>query len=65
MQRFVLAFVIVAAAAAAVGIVISRVARAFDASGASEAAAARTPMQKVSFFLLLCLIVYVAMSGAS
>ncbi|NNL35396.1 MAG: hypothetical protein HKP29_09200 [Silicimonas sp.] len=65
MQRLVLAVVLVAVAAAAVGFVISRVARAFDGPDENRAVEARNPMQKISFFLLLCLILYVAMSGAS
>ena len=65
MQRLVLAIVLVAVAAAVVGFIISRLAKAFDGPGDSGDAAARNPMQKISFFLLLCLIIYVAMSGAS
>ncbi|NND41823.1 MAG: hypothetical protein HKO04_07075 [Silicimonas sp.] len=65
MQRLVLAVVLVAVAAAAVGFVISRVSRAFDGPDENGAVETRNPMQKISFFLLLCLILYVAMSGAS
>lgn len=64
MQRFVLALVFAAAIAAVVAFVLSRASRAVQQGDLSGAITRRTSMQKVSFFLLICLMVYVSLSGA-
>jgi hypothetical protein len=65
MQRLILAILLVALAAAALAFVASRIARAVSPSDGSSPVATRSSMQKIAFFLLLCLIIYVSMSGAS
>lgn len=65
MQRLVLAVLFVTLAVAFVAYVAGRFSRRDDASAAGSAVATGGTMQKVSFFLLLCLMIYVAMNGAS
>ena len=66
MQRFVLAVLVLAIAFALITVVLRGVARYFDSDefdGEGGARATRGTMQKISFFLLLILMAYVAMSG--
>jgi hypothetical protein len=68
MQRFVLAVLVLAIAFALIIVVLRGIARFFDAEQIDGQGGARVKegaMQKISFFLLLILMVYVAMSGAS
>lgn len=65
MQRVVLAAVFIAAVVA-IGAMLARgAARVFEVDGASSANKAGANMQKVAFFLLLALMGYAIMSGAS
>ncbi len=68
MQRFVLAVLVLAIAVALIAVVLRGAARFFendhiDTDGGVRAT--RGTMQKISFFLLLILMAYVAMSGTS
>lgn len=68
MQRFVLAVLVLAIAFALITVVLRGVARFFEddqIDGQDGAQATRGNMQKISFFLLLILMAYVAMSGTS
>ncbi len=68
MQRFVLAVLVLAIAFALITVVLRGVARFFEndqIDGHDGAQATRGGMQKISFFLLLILMAYVAMSGTS
>ena len=65
MQRLVLAILIVALGALLIAFVASRIARLVSPPDGSAPVATRSAMEKVSFFLLICLMVYVSMSGAS
>ena len=68
MQRFVLAVLVLATAFALITVVLRGVARYFEddyTDGPNGARATRGTMQKISFFLLLILMAYVAMSGTS
>lgn len=65
MQRLVLAVLLVALAAAVVAFAASRIARAVNPPEGTAVVGGRSSMQKIAFFLLLCLMIYVSMSGAS
>ena len=68
MQRFVLAVLVLAIAFALITVVLRGAARFFEndqIDGLEGARATRGSMQKISFFLLLILMAYVAMSGNS
>lgn len=65
MQRLVLVLVLIAAIAAIVTIAARAIRRISEDPGGTSAAQAGGAMQKLSFFLLLCLILYVSLSGAS
>ena len=65
MQRLALTVLVVAIAAAVIALLTRSVARSFEQRGGVSAMTAGGMMQKVSFFLLLCLIIYVSISGAS
>lgn len=65
MQRFVLALLFVTLAATAVAYLVGRFSRANNTAVERDAALTGSTMQRISFFLLLCLMVYAVMSGAS
>ena len=68
MQRFVLAVIVLAIAFALIIVVLRSIARFFDADAVGGQGGAQikgSAMQKISFFLLLILMAYVAMSGTS
>lgn len=65
MPRLFLAILIVASAALAIAFVASRAARLFASNETEGLINSRSSMQKLSFFLLLCLMIYVSFSGAS
>ena len=65
MQRIVLAALFVAAIVAIGAIVARGLARYFEAAGPVPAQKSGNNMQKVAFFLLLVLMGYAIMSGAS
>lgn len=64
MQRFVLAALFVAIVIAIGAIVLKGATRVFEGDTAMSSRMSGTPMQKVAFFLLLALMIYVSMSGA-
>ncbi len=63
MQRLVVAFLLVAVVVALGFALISVFRRASTAPG--DAVSTVSPMQRISFFLLSALIVYVAVAGAN
>lgn len=65
MLRFLLVILVLALAAGAIAIFIRAVVGAFEKSGGTELVSTGSTMQKVSFFLLICLMAYVSMSGMS
>ncbi len=65
MQRLALAVLAVAIVAALIALLTRSVARTVEDRGGVSAMTAGGMMQKVAFFLLLCLIIYVSVSGAS
>ena len=65
MQRLALAILVAVIAATAIALLMRSVARTFERSGGVSAITTGGMMQKVAFFLLLCLIIYVSVSGAS
>ncbi|MXQ06473.1 hypothetical protein GQ651_01295 [Alphaproteobacteria bacterium GH1-50] len=65
MQRLVLAALFVVAVVA-IGAVLARgAARLFEASGDDTARATGNAMQRTAFFLLLVVMIYAVMTGAS
>lgn len=65
MQRVVLAIILAALAVAAAAFVVRSAARAMERATTSDAIATGGTMQKLAFFVLLCLILYVSISGAT
>ena len=65
MQRLALAILVAVIAATAIALLMRSAARAFERSGGVSGITTGGMMQKVAFFLLLCLIIYVSVSGAS
>jgi len=68
MQRFVLAVLVLAIAFVLIIVVLRGITRFFHGDqigGQGGARTTRNAMQKISFFLLLMLMAYVAMSGTS
>ena len=65
MQRLVLAIALVAILATVIALIIKAVARVSQQRGGVDALTTGGAMQKAAFFLLLCLILYVSVSGAS
>ena len=65
MHRFALAFIVAAIVVGITAVVVKSAAEAVERVGGSDAIAKGGTMQKAAFFLLLCLIMYVSLSGAS
>lgn len=65
MQRLALALLAVSIAITLIAYVIRGVTRRVEQRGGLSAMTTGGMMQKVAFFMLLCLIVYVSVSGAS
>ena len=65
MQRLALAVIAVAIVTAVIAFVMRGIAREFESRGGLAAMTTGGTMQKVAFFLLLALILYVSVSGAS
>ncbi len=65
MQRLVLAILLVALAAGVVALLLRSFSRVYRRAGDLDAIDAEGEMPKISFFLLLCLIMYVSLNGAS
>ena len=65
MQRLALAVLFVTLAIAVVAYLAGRFSRARDSRAVSDAVSTGDAMQRVSFFLLMCLMIYVTMNGAS
>ena len=65
MPRLALAILAVAIAAALIALLMRSAARSFERMGGVSSITTGGVMQKVALFLLLCLIIYVAVSGAS
>ncbi len=64
MQRFVLAAIFVAVVVAIGAVLLKGAARVFDGDAGMSTRLSGNPMQKVAFFLLIALMIYVSMSGA-
>lgn len=65
MQRLALAILAVSIAITLIAFVMRGVSRRFEQKGGLAAVTTGGMMQKVAFFMLLCLIVYVSVSGAN
>ena len=65
MQRFALAIIAVAIIAGIAAFAVRWAARGIERAGGSAALTTGSSMQKAAFFLLLCLILYVSVNGAS
>ena len=65
MQRFALALFFALAVVALVAAILRGVGRSTERRGGMAALTTGTAMQKAAFILLLCLIFYVSVSGAS
>lgn len=65
MQRLALAVIAVAIVTAVIALVMRSIARGFENRGGLAAMTTGGTMQKVAFFLLLALILYVSVSGAA
>lgn len=65
MQRFALALIAAVVVAGLVTLAVRSAARSFERAGGTEALTSGGAMQKAAFFLLLCLIMYVSVSGGS
>jgi hypothetical protein len=65
MQRLALAIIAVAIVTSLIALLARSVARSFEDKDGLSAVATGDTMQKAAFFVLLCLILYVSVSGAS
>jgi hypothetical protein len=65
MQRLALALIAVGIVFGLIALGVRAIAGAVRTTGASSAVATGDNMQKAAFFLLLCLIMYVSLTGAS
>lgn len=65
MQRLALLIIVAAFVAGLSVYLMRRVARGFEQRGGLSAMTTGGMMQKLAFFMLLCLIVYVSVSGAT
>lgn len=65
MQRLALALLFVSIAITLIAFLTRRLTRRVENSGGLSAMTTGGMMQKLAFFMLLCLIVYVSVSGAS
>ncbi len=65
MQRLALLIIVAALVAMLSAFLMRRVAQKFEQRGGLHAMTTGGMMQKVAFFMLLCLIVYVSISGAT
>lgn len=65
MQRVVLALILAAIAVAIAAVLVRAAARAVERVSTSEAIATGGTMQTLAYFLLLCLILYVSVTGAA
>ncbi|MCG6884231.1 MAG: hypothetical protein LJE62_10810 [Silicimonas sp.] len=65
MQRFALALIAAAIVAGIAALLIRGAARGVARAGGTDALTSGGTMQKAAFFLLLCLILYVSVSGGS
>ena len=64
MARLAIAFLLLVIAASLVAIVLAIAARVVQRAGDGMAREPGVRLQKIAFFLLLCLMIYVAASGA-
>lgn len=65
MQRFALALIAAVVVVGLVTVLLRSAVRSFERAGGTEALTTGGAMQKAAFFLLLCLIMYVSVSGGS
>lgn len=65
MARLAIALLAVSIAITLLALLIRHMTRQFEAKGGLSVMTTGGMMQKVAFFMLLCLIVYVSVSGAS
>lgn len=65
MHRFALALIAAVVVVGLATVLLKSAARSFERAGGTDALTSGGSMQKVAFFLLLCLIMYVSVSGAA
>jgi hypothetical protein len=65
MQRFALALIAAVVVVGLATVLLRSAARSIERVAGNEALSSGGTMQKAAFFLLLCLIMYVSISGAS
>ncbi len=65
MQRFALALIAAAVLVGLTVVLLRGAARSFERAGGTTALTSGGAMQKAAFFVLLCLILYVSVSGGS
>lgn len=65
MQRLLLVFLLVTLLATAIAYLAGRFSRQSQERGGSDLVTTGGRMQRISFFLLLCLMMYVSVSGLS
>lgn len=65
MARLVLALLIITIAAVMIAVATKSVARLIEVARGDETADIGNSMQKIAFFVLICLIAYVSLSGGS
>ena len=65
MQRLVLALLIIALAAGMVAVAAKSVSRLIEVTRGDGTADIGNSMQKIAFFVLICLMAYVSLSGGS
>ncbi len=65
MHRFALALIAAVVVVGMTVVLVKSAAQTFERAGGIDALTTGGTMQKAAFFLLLCLIMYVSVSGAS
>lgn len=65
MHRFALALIAAVVVVGLAAVLLRSAAQSFERAGGMDAFSSGGTMQKAAFFLLLCLIMYVSVSGAS
>lgn len=65
MHRFALALIAAVVVVGLTVVLLRAAARSVERAGGTDALSTGSAMQKAAFFLLLCLILYVSLSGAT
>ena len=65
MHRFALALIVAAILVGLTVVLLRSAARSFERAGGTAALTSGGAMQKAAFFVLLCLILYVSISGGA